>query len=289
MSSLRITFLAGAERRSARLLGLLAAVLILATACGESTIVAGADSGENAHGLAEREFWATEVVDAGQVRELVPGTRISLSFSTDTMGASAGCNSMGGAYSIDGEVLIVGDMNMTEMGCDAGRHQQDEFLATFLGESPFLVLDGDQLTLTSGPTEMTLLDTSVANPNRPIIGTNWEVDGFIDRDVAMAFVTDAPGTVVFTDESMMIAFDGCRNIEASVEVSDGSTGGPVEGDGEIQFGQIEPGDAEGCVNPSYAAAFNALFDTGDATFTIDGTNLTILNRDGVGVTLIAAS
>ncbi|MFT7476618.1 MAG: heat shock protein HslJ [Verrucomicrobiales bacterium] len=281
-------FLAGSERRSARWLGLLAAVLILATSCGESTIVAGSDSGEDARGLSEREFWATEVVDAGHVRDLVPGTRITLSFSTDTIGASAGCNSMGGAYSIDGDALIVGGMGMTEMGCDAGRHQQDEFLATFLGESPSLTLDGDQLILTSGESVITLLDASVANPDRPIIGTNWDVDGFIDGDVAMAFATDAPGTLVFTDESTMTAFDGCRNIEASVEVSNGSTGGPVEGDGEIQFGPIEPGGTENCENPDYAEAFNALFDTGDATFTIDGTNLTILNRDGVGITLRVA-
>ena len=85
------------------------------------------------------------------------------------------------------------------------------------------------------------------------------------------------------EDSRLTGFDGCVELSAPIEVSDGSIGGPVEGDGEIQFGEVT---SEDCEEPSaYSDAFNALFDTKNAVYTIDGPRLTLLNSEGNGVTL----
>lgn len=264
-----------------RRLFLLFLVLALASgACG------GAGVGDDLEG---RQFWSTSVTEDGVERALVPGTTIQLRFDGDNIGASAGCNSMGGTFRIDGDTLLVTEMGMTEMGCDPARHDQDNFVAALLADSPTITLAGDELTVETDTVRLEMLDATVANPDVPIVGTAWEVTGFIDAEAATSMNVSRPGTVTFSDESTMTGFDGCGDFSASVEVSDGSTGGPVEGDGEVQFGPVDRLTTAGCADAEYAAMLHAVFDSGDATITVDGQNMTLMSRQGRGVTLRAAS
>lgn len=279
------------------------ALALLAAACGDadstSTDATGNadgtgtsqdpdDGAGDAIALDGRQFWSTSVIEDGEERTLVEGTRISLRFGDGGVSASAGCNSLGGDYSIEGSTLVVGPMGMTEIGCDPERHAQDDFVAALLAASPGITLDGDDLTLTTDTVTATFLDREVADPDRPVVGTRWEVTGFIQGDVATSMAVDEVGWFEFADDSTMTGFDGCAAFGGPVEVSDGSIGGPVEGDGEIQFGPIatDDGRPDDC-NDDYADAVQELFATGDASFTIDGPNMTILNRDANGVTLRA--
>ena len=258
-------------------------VALITTSCGS-------DDGNGAGSLPAlegREFWSTSVTDGGEPRALVDGTRITLRFNGDQIGASAGCNSMGGTFDLEGSTLTVSDLFMTEMGCDAGRHDQDDFVASMLLASPTIKLDGNNLTLTTSDATIKLLDTTVANPDQEIIGTLWTVTGFIDGQSASSFPIDEPARIEFLEDSSLGGFDGCAEFAAPVEVSAGSTGGPVEGDGEMQFGVIDRAPTADCPNPEYVEAFHQVFATGDATFTINGTNLTIVNSNGAGVTLSA--
>ena len=247
-------------------------------ACGsDETSTSGETSAASIDG---REFWSTSVTQGGEEVQLVEGTRIQLSFRGDEIGASAGCNSMGGTYEIDDGVLLVGSMFMTEMGCEPPRHDQDMFVADFLTASPTFELSGDTLTLSTSDVVMELLDRDVADPDEPIVGTRWTTTGFIQGDVAMSMaITGDDAWLEFPDESTMTGFDSCIHIDAPVEV----------GDGEIQFGEITSPDAAvtTCLASDYLVAFNELFATGDATFTITGPNLTMLNGVGNGVTFSA--
>ncbi len=235
--------------------------------------------------LEGREFWSTWVTIGGESKELIDNTCVVLRFNGNQIGASAGCNSMGGTLKLKGSTLTVTNLFMTEMGCDPGRHEQDDFVATTLLASPTAKLDSNDLTLTTGNVTIQLLDASVANPDREIIGNLWAVTGFIDGQTVSSFAVDVPGHLVFHENSTLTGFDGCANFSAPIEISDGSTGGPVKGDGEMQFGPIDRAPAADCANPGYAEAFHQLFATGGATFTINGANLTIVNARGVGVML----
>jgi len=262
-------------RRFALLLTSFAAL----SACG-----AGSELAESLEG---REFWSVQVVEDGSDRELVPGTRIQIRFQEGNVGASAGCNSLGGQASFDGDTLVVGDMSMTEMGCDPARHAQDEFVVKLLGSSPAVSIDGDNLTFATATITMEMVDSSVANPDLPIVETVWDVTGFIDGDVAMSIAAQSQGFVVFENDSTLTGFDGCGDFTASVELSDGSIGGPVEGDAEVQFGLMDRLSAAGCPDFEVADRMHAVLESNDATITIDGQNMTMMARSGEGITFRA--
>src|SRR5262245_24862176 len=126
------------------------ALMVGSAACGES----GA-SGSSAASLDGHEYLSTDVVG----HELVAGTQIRLTFDGDRIGAHAGCNQLGGTWSVDDDALVVpDDMVMTEMACDPpALMDQDTWLASFLTSGPTAALDGDTLTLTADGVTITLL------------------------------------------------------------------------------------------------------------------------------------
>jgi len=107
-----------------------------------------------------RTFLSIKVTDGGVDKPLVAGTVIRISFTDGQIGSSAGCNTIGGTYTVDADTLIFQGGGMTEMGCDPARHAQDDWLAAFLGSRPTIALNGNDLVLTSGATIITMLDKS---------------------------------------------------------------------------------------------------------------------------------
>lgn len=272
-------------RWSLPLAALVAAVVVLA-ACGDSTVVAdGGGEAPLVDRLDGREFWSTAVTTDGDPVELVDGTRIAVRFTTDSVSASAGCNSMGATATFDGQVLVTGAIAMTEIGCDPARHDQDEMVASLLASRPTVELDGDRLALVGTDLRVELLDRAVADPDRPLVGPTWEVTGFLRGDAVTNTAVGRPATLRFADPSTLEVFDGCAAFTVDVEVADGSVGGPVAGDAEIQFGPVDVPVAEDCADRSYAEQVRLLFATGDAIAEVDGAGLTLVNRDGVGLTL----
>ena len=91
------------------------AVAALAAACGDDETTTADDSGDDTPSatIVDREFWSTEVIVDGEPFELVDGTRIRIRFGAGEIGASAGCNQLGGGWSLDGDRIVVGDMFMT--------------------------------------------------------------------------------------------------------------------------------------------------------------------------------
>ena len=223
--------------------------------------------------------------EGGAARPLVEGTRINVRFDDGNIGLSAGCNSMGATYRIDGDVLVVDDMAMTEIGCDPARHAQDDFLASFVADRPEVELDGDRLTLTTAGVVIELDDRRLVEPDHPIVGTTWDVTGFIDGEAATNFAVDTPGRLVFDSESTLSGFDGCADFTMNVELSDGSIGGPIEGDAEVQFGSAQ-WPVDDCEVPEYRDEIREVL-VGGAVITVDGPNLLIMNNEGRGLTLRA--
>jgi heat shock protein HslJ len=115
----------------------IAAALVLA-ACGSDS--ASSDSPE----LDGRDFVSTSVDGHEQVEE----TDIRFSFADGAFTANAGCNTLGGDYTLDGDKLEVGPMFGTEMACEPALMDQDVWLTEFLTLAPAVSLDDDKLTLT---------------------------------------------------------------------------------------------------------------------------------------------
>jgi heat shock protein HslJ len=88
--------------------------------------------------------------------QLVEDTRITLTFTADTLSADAGCNTMHGSYTIDDDVLKVDAMVQTLMSCGPTLDAQDQWVAAFLQAGPTATLVHDVLTLEHDGTEVVL-------------------------------------------------------------------------------------------------------------------------------------
>lgn len=188
--------------RTARLLSLLSMSALLISACASPAQAARPDG---------RAFISTGVTVDGVDRPLVDGTQIRLDFARDgNLGATAGCNQIGGSWRIDDGVLRVDATSMTEMGCDAARHDQDEWLVDFLASGPRLSLDGSDLTLVSGSTTVRLVDRAVAAPDAQLVGTRWVVTGLRTGDAVSTVPDGLRASLTLADDGSLVFENGCN-------------------------------------------------------------------------------
>jgi heat shock protein HslJ len=208
-----------------------------------------------------RTFLSASVVG----HDLVSATRARLAFADGQLRASAGCNSLAAAYSIEDGRLIIGSggMSMTEMGCEPTLHAQDAWLAELLTSSPSVALTGPELILSNSSVTMRLLDREVAEPDRPLVGTTWRVDTI--------FVGDTAASVAGGGE-VTLRFDGASGFEVSAPGCTAARGSVEVGPRTLTFGDLVV-DAIGCPAPWDATL--AVLRGGPAEYTIDGDRLTV--------------
>jgi len=133
--------------------------------------------------------------------------------------------------------------------------------------------------LRSADVEIRLLDTKIADPDRPLIGTRWVVDTIITGDAAssvpsgvQAYLTFAHGGASFSGST------GCASIGGTTQ---------LRGD-RILFPAVLP-------SPRPCAGEQAVMDSavtrtllGEVTYRIDGQRLTLTGPSGNGLGLRAA-
>lgn len=193
---------------------LLLPVLVLASAA----CTAGPGAQPSPETVIGRTFVSSSVIG----RTLVPGTQVRITFTNAQVGASAGCNTMSGRYTVTAGQLIVEELATTEMGCDAPRHEQDEWLAAFLAAKPTLRIAGNDLTLEADGITLRLLDREIAEPDQPLVGTTWTLESIAWGDtVSSVPVGVATPTVSFGADGRLTFTTGCNDGFVSYAV-DGS-------------------------------------------------------------------
>lgn len=142
-----------------RALALIAVLIATASfaACGQSASSGSAPS-QNADELRGRSFVSKAVSEGGRPRALVHDTQIRLSFSEEEGGDvvrwRAGCNDFGGDVEISTDRLAISRVVGTLIGCTGELPVQERWLANFFESDPGWQLEGDELSLTSGETEV---------------------------------------------------------------------------------------------------------------------------------------
>ena len=215
-------------RRPARHRALLAAVplLLLAVACGDDSD--SGSSGSEPTDLASAIDGRTYLSTGSAGHTVVDGSRVRMEFTDGVLHVDAGCNQMTTTYRLEDDVLRVDSFATTEKACDQLLMDQDVWVARFLQGSPSLAATGDTLVITGAESEtLTLLDRVVADPDRPLDGTEWIVESIVTADAVESVPAGATAALIITDGSASIEA-GCNMGNADVEVDDETlTFGPV--------------------------------------------------------------
>ena len=242
------------------------AIAALVAACGGGS----ATPGPTAQTLGGRTFLSTKVDGPA----LVPGTVIRISFQNGNVSVNAGCNSFGGPYRVDGNNLVVGQIVTTEIGCAPDLMAQDQWIAGLLGGAT-IGLEGNTLTLALSGIRVTFLDRVVADPDRPLPGTRWVVDGIITGGVVSSVPAGVTAAITLTDKHVDVE-TGCNTGGATAQVADGS----------ITFSDLVL-TKKACLNGT-AALESAIVAVlrGTASYAIQADALT-LQSGAIGITLRA--
>ena len=99
---------------------------------------------------------------------------------------------------------------MTAMGCDAERDAQDQWLIKLLGSRPTVRLAGDELTLVSDATTVTLRDRKIVEPDVALVGPTWTVVSLMDGGTVSSVPGDAVATIVLAGDGSMTINPGCN-------------------------------------------------------------------------------
>jgi heat shock protein HslJ len=169
--------------------------------------------------LRGKTFLAMAVTEDGKPRQLAPQTELSVEFTDDgRLIARAGCNIMQGRVdTADGTLTVDGGLSMTEMGCDAPRHDQDEFVAGVLSASPKWELTDGRLTIRTGTTvfDMAAEDQST----RDLTGTTWVLDTLVEGQTASSMPAGAPEVTLVFDGKKVVAETHCNGYMAEYVVA----------------------------------------------------------------------
>lgn len=118
----------------------------------DDSSAASAAAAATADDLEGKTFVATEVSGG----TIVDGSEIVVTFEDGAVIVAAGCNTQRGGYEITDGTLTVDPLVATMMACDDALMAQDQLMADLLSAEPTVALDGDELTIASSTTTVTL-------------------------------------------------------------------------------------------------------------------------------------
>ena len=97
------------------------------------------------------------------------------------------------------------------MACEpAALMDQDTWLSAVLTSRPTVTLDGDTLTLTADGTVITFVDRESANPDLPLEGTTWNVEGLVSNDAVSSIPAGGRVPTLRFDGGTVAVDTGCN-------------------------------------------------------------------------------
>jgi heat shock protein HslJ len=273
----------GGARRLSRvrpLRTLLVAVLAVGVgACGADEVDPVMTPGDDASPFG-RTFISQQVLIDDDDHELASDAPIVLEFVDGEVRASAGCNTLYGTVeSLHGGILVLSPLGGTERGCPRDLHEQDEWLTEFLSSRPRWTLDREVLVLASSSVEIELLDRRVADPDRPLEGTRWQIDSIIEGDGPDGSVAQFPAADAHLhfEDGTVTGFTGCNQVHGTYEI-DGS---------RITVGELVQTDVACPARLAHGEAAVGAISGQELTTDVVARRLTLIGDDGTGLGLRA--
>ncbi|HSL57533.1 MAG TPA: META domain-containing protein [Acidimicrobiales bacterium] len=135
----------------------LRALLAVPAAVALAALLAGCGDDDGTTSLAAADLdGRTFVVTSVEGQTLVDGSEVSVTFEDGNISVQGGCNTLFGAYELDGSTLSpAGELAMTQRACDEPLMAQDDWLAAMIADEPDVSLDGGTLTLATDDIALT--------------------------------------------------------------------------------------------------------------------------------------
>lgn len=238
--------------------------------------------GDSDGDLTGRTFVAVAARHDGSPKPLVAPSKVRLAFETGgRLAASGGCNSMGGRYRVESGQLVVDELAQTEMACDGPLMDQEVWLGELLQARPEITVDGDRLVLAAPDRILELRDHSVAEPDRPVRGTTWELDGIVRGETVSSVPAGTGAVVTFDDTSVRYAVEGCNSGSGAARIDEEAR--------TITFGTLV-GTKMGCRGDAaeVEAALHRVL-RGTVPYESGATTLRLTHPDGDGLVFRARS
>ena len=219
---------------------------------------------------------ASGATEQGTVRALTG--RIALDFTrADRITASTGCNSGSGAARFEGDRLVIDELVVTAIGCPADLAAQETFVLDLLRARPTISAAGDELVVRTATAELRLLDRRVADPDRPLEGTRWTIDGTFDAAIASSAASSGRRGFLAIDAGRVSGSTGCRSFEGPATVSAA----------QVSFGPLTLAGPACPQEEARAEAAVLAVLRGTATASITARSLRLTKPDGAGITFQA--
>ena len=161
---------------------------------------------------------------ADTVQSVLAGTRITLELDGERASGSAGCNHYGTSYTLDGNALRFGLMQITVMACqEEGVMEQETAYLAALEATESCALESDALILVAGEHELIFK----AADHLPLEGTHWILGGIAKGEAIIQTWIDVEITAEFA-EGQVAGSAGCNSYSASYQLEGNSLSlGPV--------------------------------------------------------------
>ncbi|WP_292518055.1 META domain-containing protein [Methanoculleus sp.] len=156
---------------------------------------------------------------AGENGTLIPildGTTVTASFSVDgNVGGSAGCNSYGAGYTVDGANLTIEPAIRTEMYCNEPpglMDQEDRYLALLMDVASYRMEDGRLILTDSEGADLLVFEKVVPKPDLPLTGTDWVLEAYsTDEDAVSSVIVGTTITANFAADGNVTGNAGCNH------------------------------------------------------------------------------
>ena len=151
--------------------------------------------------------------------EVPDSTRITMEVLADQIRGSAGCNSYGGGYAIEGDGFEAGGLALTEIACPADVAQAEDRFVEAIGEADTIARERRRLTLTGPGTELVFRLVPRIDP-KPLTGTTWILDTLVDGELASSTLASAePARLRLNEDGTFEGSTGCRSFSGGWEIS----------------------------------------------------------------------
>jgi heat shock protein HslJ len=249
--------------------------LIALAACGQP------DSGLNEPGTPSTSYRGTWQLISGRGPEgevpLIGYYRITLQINRRTLGGTAACNRYGGDVAIVGGSFEMQTGAMTAMACRADVMESEAAYLAALGAAETIAQEGNTLILAGDATELRF-ELLPPIPTSELTDTRWELESLISGQIDDSATSSAASAeLLINSDGTVTGSTGCRELH----------GEWIEDGDEILFATF---GAEGdCPEELQEQDGHVVGVLGDGfTVEIDGDQLTVLSRGGLGLTYRAS-